>query len=254
MIKDHCNYVFIPYIISSVFYRSESTRSLQGQSIITKSIMALIAYPSLSNTSHLSTGTNYSYVHVKPQGNNLYILFLHGFPDTSFVWRRQIDYFAKKGYGLVVPDLLGYGGTDKPKKLEAYRLKKMAGEVVEILDLLGVQTVIGVGHDWYFIPVIKVAAFGAYQSVVTKGSNFLSRLANYHSNRFTKLVWLDVAYKAPTGEIFSPEAINEATEKPLGYPIFGYWLFFRDDDAGRIIDEHVCFSPSTNPSSCLLPL
>ena len=76
-----------------------------------------------------------------------------------------------------------------------------------------------------------------------RGSTFLSRLANYHPTRFTKFAWLDVAYKPPTGEPFSAEAVNEATEKALGYPIFGYWLFFRDDDAGRMIDEHVCNAP-----------
>ena len=110
--------------------------------------MAHIAYPSFSSTTRLSTGTTYTYVHVKPQRDKPYILFLHGFPDTSFVWKRQVDYFSYKGYGLIVPDLLGYGGTDKPQELAAYRLKKMAGEMIEVLDLLGIKTVIGVGHDW----------------------------------------------------------------------------------------------------------
>ena len=81
---------------------------------------------------------------------------------------------------------------------------------------------------------------------ITRGSNFLYRLANYHPQRFTKFAWLDIAYNPPTNDSFSAEAINEATEKELGYPIFGYWLFFRDDDAGRIIDEHVCGAPSSS--------
>jgi soluble epoxide hydrolase/lipid-phosphate phosphatase len=48
-----------------------------------------------------------------------------------------------------VPDLLGYGGTDKPNDPAAHRLKKMAAELAELLDHVGVKTVIGVGHDWY---------------------------------------------------------------------------------------------------------
>ena len=110
--------------------------------------MANIAFPSISKTTKLPTGTTYSYVHVEPKDNKPYLLFLHGWPETSHDWKRQIDYFSKLGYGLVVPDLLGYGGTDKPKEVEAYKLKKMAGEVVAILDVLGIKEVIGIGHDW----------------------------------------------------------------------------------------------------------
>ena len=53
------------------------------------------------------------------------------------------------GYGVMVPDLLGYGDTDKPAELEAYSLKRMSDHVVEILDKEGLQKVIGVAHDWY---------------------------------------------------------------------------------------------------------
>ena len=93
-------------------------------------------------------GTSYSYVHIEPKGNKPYLLFLHGWPDSSYGWRYQIPYFSNLGYGLVVPDLLGYGGTDKPKELDAYRLKKISEDVIGILDKHGVKDVIGIGHDW----------------------------------------------------------------------------------------------------------
>ena len=100
----------------------------------------------------LPGGTTYRYVHIAPQNSNgskkPYILFVHGFPSSSYDWRHQISYFSKKGYGILAPDLLGYGGTDKPKQLEAYRYKKMADEVVGILDHEHVEKVLGVAHDW----------------------------------------------------------------------------------------------------------
>ena len=97
-------------------------------------------------------GVTYRYVHIRPQREDKpYILFTHGFPSSSYDWRNQITYFASKGYGVIVPDLLGYGGTDKPKDPQDYRLKKMAEEVVGILDCEGIKTVLGVGHDW-FVP------------------------------------------------------------------------------------------------------
>ena len=49
---------------------------------------------------------------------------------------------------MLAPDLLGYGDTDKPTDIEAYKSKKMAGETASLLDALGIDLVIGVGHDW----------------------------------------------------------------------------------------------------------
>ena len=114
--------------------------------------MAAIAFPSIATSTQLPDGTVYSYVHVMPKDNKPYILFLHGFPESSFGWRHQIPYFERLGYGIIAPDLLGYGETSKPKEVEAYKQKKMAGEVVHILNVCGVQQVIGVGHDWCLGP------------------------------------------------------------------------------------------------------
>ncbi len=111
--------------------------------------MAAIAFPSLARSGSVPSGATYSFVHVHPEDNKPYILFLHGFPDSSYGWRHQIPYFHERGYGLIVPDLLGYGGTDKPKDVEEYRLKKMAQDLVAFLDAYKIQQVIGVGHDWY---------------------------------------------------------------------------------------------------------
>ena len=97
----------------------------------------------------VSNGTTYRYIHVKPHNSKKpYVLFLHGFPSSSYDWRHQIQYFVDQGYGAVAPDLLGYGGTDKPEDVKAYRAKKMAEEIIEVLEYERIQTVLGVGHDW----------------------------------------------------------------------------------------------------------
>lgn len=88
-------------------------------------------------------------MHVAPSCDDKpYILFLHGWPSSAYDWRHQIVYFKEKGYGIIAPDLLGYGGTDKPTEVEAYRAKAMAEEVIELLNCEKVETVLGVGHDW----------------------------------------------------------------------------------------------------------
>lgn len=95
--------------------------------------MASIGFPALSANVHLPNGTKYGFVHVKPSGNKPYLLLYHGFPSSSYDWRHQIKHFAELGYGLLAPDLLGYGDTDKPSDPSAYRLKKMCDEVAAIL-------------------------------------------------------------------------------------------------------------------------
>lgn len=94
------------------------------------------------------SGTTYRYAINPPlEKEKPYLLFLHGFPETSYSWVNQIEYFTRRGYGIIAPDLLGTGGTDKPVKLEAYSLKTMASEIAELLDCEGLDKVVAVSHD-----------------------------------------------------------------------------------------------------------
>ena len=111
--------------------------------------MALRAFPSISKSIKLSDGTTYAFVHVSPCDiKRPTFLLLHGFPSSSWDWRHQISQLSRAGYGVLVPDLLGYGDTDKPTELQAYSMKRMSGHVAEILRKQGLRKVIGVGHDW----------------------------------------------------------------------------------------------------------
>lgn len=120
-----------------------------------------MAYPHSTYTT--SRALTYSYIHIPNQiPNTQYILFLHGFPSTSHDWRHQISFFAAKGYGILAPDLLGFGETSKPSELERYRAEGMAKDIVEIMAFEGVGVAVGVAHDWYvffaihsiFLPVV----------------------------------------------------------------------------------------------------
>lgn len=76
------------------------------------------------------------------------ILFLHGFPDFSYGWRKQLAHFEAKGFRVIAPDLHGYAGSSKPKAKERYLLGQIASDISEMLDRLGVQKCHVVGHDW----------------------------------------------------------------------------------------------------------
>jgi pimeloyl-ACP methyl ester carboxylesterase len=76
------------------------------------------------------------------------VILLHGFPDSGRLWRRQVPALADAGYRVVVPDLRGYGQSDKPAEVDAYNLLFLAGDVAAVLDALDIGRAHVVGHDW----------------------------------------------------------------------------------------------------------
>jgi len=76
------------------------------------------------------------------------VVLLHGFPDSGRLWRNQVPVLASAGFKVIVPDLRGYGRSDKPAAVESYSIPYLAGDVVAILDALGVERAHVVGHDW----------------------------------------------------------------------------------------------------------
>ena len=76
------------------------------------------------------------------------LLLLHGFPSTSVDWAGLVPQFEAAGYGLIVPDMLGYRGTDKPTDPAAYVTSKLTRDLVDLLDAEGVERAIVIGHDW----------------------------------------------------------------------------------------------------------
>ena len=76
------------------------------------------------------------------------VVLLHGFPDSGRLWRHQVPALADAGFQVIVPDLRGYGRSDKPEAVEAYSLMHLAGDVMAILAELGIPKAHVVGHDW----------------------------------------------------------------------------------------------------------
>ena len=76
------------------------------------------------------------------------VVLLHGFPDSGRLWRHQVTALAEAGFRVIVPDLRGYGLSDKPSEVEAYSLPLLAGDVMAVLADAGVERAHVVGHDW----------------------------------------------------------------------------------------------------------
>jgi pimeloyl-ACP methyl ester carboxylesterase len=76
------------------------------------------------------------------------VVLLHGVPDTGRLWRHQVPALAEAGFQVIVPDLRGYGRSDKPAEVEAYAMPALVGDVLAVLEQEGVERAHVVGHDW----------------------------------------------------------------------------------------------------------
>lgn len=85
---------------------------------------------------------------VEDQGTGEPVVMLHGFPDTSRVWRYQAPALVDAGFRVILPDMRGRGRSEMPEGVEAYHLSNMVADVVGIMEALGVQRAHIVGHDW----------------------------------------------------------------------------------------------------------
>ncbi|CAA0808639.1 alpha/beta-Hydrolases superfamily protein [Striga hermonthica] len=106
----------------------------------------------LQDVTHKQIPVNGINMHVAEMGGNGSagtILFLHGFPELWYSWRHQMTGLSAKGYRTIAPDLRGYGDTvGAPTTSNNYTVLHVLGDIVSLLDALGLDTVHLVGHDW----------------------------------------------------------------------------------------------------------
>lgn len=76
------------------------------------------------------------------------VLLAHGFPELAYSWRNQIPALAAAGYRVIAPDQRGYGGSSRPRAIEAYDIAQLTGDLVGLLDVAGAERGALIGHDW----------------------------------------------------------------------------------------------------------
>lgn len=103
------------------------------------------------------------------------LLLAHGWPESWYSWRHQIVSLANAGYRVVAPDMRGFGESEAPPNVDDYDVIHTSADLVGILDALGEETAILVGHDW--------GAIVAWQAVLL------------HPTRFTALINMSVPYR-----------------------------------------------------------
>src|SRR5260370_37958546 len=113
-------------------------------------------------------------LHVEDNGSDKPVLLLHGWPDSSYLWRNQIPFLVANGFRAIAPDQRGFGRSDRPEGVAAYSLQNAVADLVGILDALGIDAADIVAHDW--------------------GASVAWLTANAHPNRVRMLVLLSVPH------------------------------------------------------------
>ncbi len=98
-----------------------------------------------------------AWIEAGPAGGPL-MIFLHGWPELGLVWRAQLSYFSRRGWRCVAPDMRGYGGSSIPDATDAYAVRELTADMVELHDALGGAPAVWVGHDWGSPVVWSLAA------------------------------------------------------------------------------------------------
>ena len=106
---------------------------------------------------HRIVETNGIRMRIAEQGTGPTVLLCHGFPECWYSWRHQLSALAAAGFHAVAPDMRGYGQTDAPQEIDRYTLLHLLGDMVGLLDTLGIERAVIAGHDWG-APVAWLAA------------------------------------------------------------------------------------------------
>ncbi|MER6306272.1 alpha/beta hydrolase [Streptomyces sp. NPDC001657] len=118
-------------------------------------------------------------LHLVEQGTGPLVLFIHGFPESWYSWRRQLPALATAGYRAVALDVRGYGRSSKPAATDAYRMLDLVEDNVALVRALGEERAVVVGHDW--------------------GSSIAAASALLHPEVFRAVGLLSVPYAPPGG-------------------------------------------------------
>ena len=90
-----------------------------------------------------------SMIRVATAGDGPLVLMVHGFPESWYSWRHQMQPIAQSGFRAVAMDVRGYGGSSKPSAIEDYAIEALIDDIVGVIDALSPEApAILVGHDW----------------------------------------------------------------------------------------------------------
>jgi pimeloyl-ACP methyl ester carboxylesterase len=173
-------------------------------------------------TEHIAKSTRHTTFYLSCGGQHRTVLiFVHGWPELAVSWRHQLPCFAHLGFRTIAPDLRGYGRSSVYPQHADYALEPIVQDMLELLDALGEDKAVWIGHDW--------------------GSPVVWSIASHHPHRCHAVANLCVPYFAQgfTPAAFLPlvdRKVYPEAEFPAGQ--WDYQLFYQEHfDRARVAFE-----------------
>ena len=162
-------------------------------------------------TTHRIVETNGIRMHIAEQGSGPTVLLCHGFPECWYSWRHQLSALAANSFHAVAPDMRGYGQTEAPQEIDRYTLLHMVGDMLGLLDALGIAQAVIAGHDW--------------------GAPVAWHAAQLRPDRFRAVIGLSVPFRARG-------PVRPTTVMPRSDDAVWYQLYFQEPGVAEAELDH----------------
>lgn len=135
---------------------------------------------------HDFTFVNGIRMHYVELGEGPLVLLCHGWPESWYSWRHQIDALSAAGFRVVAPDQRGYGLTDAPAAIDDYNILNLVGDLVGLTHALGEKDAVLIGHDWGSIVAANAALLrpDIFRAIGLLSVPYLPRRKPRHAVRF----------------------------------------------------------------------
>ncbi len=139
-------------------------------------------------------------------GDGPLVMLVHGFPESWYSWRHQIQPLVQAGFRVAAPDVRGYGGSDRPHPVEAYDIQSLTSDMFNLARFLSPdKPAVIVGHDW--------------------GGPIAWNSALIHPQQFRAVAGLSVPH-VPPGDVVGIDVFRKVfTDNDL----FFYMIYFQDE-------------------------
>ncbi|MGA5820968.1 alpha/beta hydrolase [Kitasatospora sp. NPDC094028] len=174
----------------------------------------------LTRATAVGGGHTTAYLAAGPEDGPMLVL-VHGWPANGLTWKHQLTAFAALGFRVIAPDLRGYGGSTVHRARDAYAQERLVGDMVALLDHLGRDRAVWIGHDW--------------------GSATVWGLAAHHPERCAAVASICVPYRTlERGMADLLAHVNRSIYPPDTHPYaqFDYMHYYasRAERAARVFD------------------
>ena len=175
------------------------------------------------------------------------MLLCHGFPESWYSWRHQLQALATAGYHAVAPDLRGFGQSDRPPKVEAYDIFQLTGDLVGLVNALGEGPAMIVGHDWGAMIAWHAVLFrpDLFRALALLSVPYVPRRSTSQSQweaaRYPGKIFYQAMLRSPQADLFFAADIRARLVRSL-------WMLSGDVPPGArwrpVSDTALPFTPS----------